>query len=57
MLNPGAFTNPSRYLETEETMQQINDYTEFLTGQNTKNPGVKVYNYLLYFMTDYLSFQ
>ena len=42
MITPGGFINPSSYLETTETIHDVEKYTNFFTGRTNSNPGFKV---------------
>ncbi|XP_069121602.1 VWFA and cache domain-containing protein 1-like isoform X2 [Argopecten irradians] len=41
MLTPGAFRDPVKYINTEETTSIIQSYESFLRGSTTVNPGFK----------------
>lgn len=41
-LTPEAFLNPTAYLDTAETKINIKRMTDFISGDITTNPGLKV---------------
>lgn len=48
-LTPEAFLNPTAYLDTSETKSTVKTITEFISGDISTNPGLKVIGFLCFF--------
>lgn len=45
-LTPEAFLNPTAYLDTAETKSSVKIMTDFISGDRSTNPGIKVIGFL-----------
>lgn len=41
-LSPEAFINPYEYQSVEETERKVQQYTDYISGDISTNPGIKV---------------
>lgn len=48
-LTPEAFLNPTAYLDTSETKSSVKMMTDFISGDRSTNPGLKVIGFLWFF--------
>lgn len=48
-LTPEAFLNPTAYLDTAETKSSVKIMTDFISGDISTNPGIKVIGFLWFF--------
>lgn len=48
-LTPEAFLNPTAYLDTAETKSSVKMMTDFISGDRSTNPGLKVIGFLWFF--------
>lgn len=52
-LTPEAFLNPTAYLDTAETKSSVKMITDFISGDRSTNPGLKVIGFLCFFPLEY----
>lgn len=45
-LTPEAFLNPTAYLDTTEPKSSVKKMTDFISGDISTNPGLKVIGFL-----------